>query len=421
MSKQASIFFHYHPDDHKYFLELYKYLPRSVKKVTQIFHSGDQALVGENRSEKQLEWLSHCQLYIPLAGPNFWNDDPCFELHEEALKVRDKKKFIPILVADHLDNESTYTDIQVLPGAGKFLSNSGDSGTYTAIAKSLTPVIQSLLAEEDKTAMIQLFKESVFRLNYREQKKEVYKHYKALNQHFHRLQITFLQGTPYCGHNLLIDILRREYQIEMETEPEAIPLDMTNLQAAALWRELKNALLLKDVPYNKPEEIAQNINQRLQLEHIVLRFENFGQCDKNAVLQCIRDFWFQLNHQLGKANPQKPPHSLFIFILDRSLSFSYSLDDFKRPEASNVHSKVLQLLPIISPLTEEELSIWVESLFDAEGLKYRPLYDKLCGCSPNIIPANHNDGVFVRQAIENMAALLELEAYKSEIIESLKL
>lgn len=421
MSKQASIFFHYHPDDHKYFLELYKYLPRSVKKVTQIYHSGDKVLVGENRSEKQLEWLSDTQLYIPLAGPNFWNDDPCYELHEEALKLRDKKKFIPILVADHLDNDSTYTDIQVLPEAGKFLSSSGDAGTYTAIAKTLTPIIQSLFAEEDKSAMIQLFKESVFRLNYREQKKKVYNHYKKLNQHFHRLQITFLQGTPYCGHNLLIDILRRTYQIEMETEPEAIPLDMTNLQAPALWRELKNALLLKDVPYNRPEEIAQNINQRLQLEHIVLRFENFGQCDRNAVLQCIRDFWFQLNYQLEKANPQKPPHSLFIFILDRSLTFSYSLDDFKRPEASDIHSQILQLLPIISPLTEEEFTIWVESLFDAEGLKYRPLYDKLCGCSPNIIPETQSDGVFVKQAIENMAAFLELEAYKSEIIESLKL
>ncbi|MBX2871039.1 MAG: hypothetical protein KTR30_03040, partial [Saprospiraceae bacterium] len=124
---------------------------------------------------------------------------------------------------------------------------------------------------------------------------------------------------------------------------------------------------------------------------------------------------------LEKSNPQKPPHSLFIFILDRSLTFSYSLDDFKRPEASNIHSKVLQLLPIISPLTEEELAIWVESLFDAEGLKYRPLYDKLCGCSPSIIPDTQSNGVFVKQAIENMAALLELEAYKSEIIESLKL
>ncbi|NET32273.1 MAG: hypothetical protein F6K19_09740 [Cyanothece sp. SIO1E1] len=396
-------------------------MPRSVKKVVQIYHSGDKVLVGEDRSEKQLEWLSACQLYIPLAGPNFWNDDPCYELHGEALKLRDKKKFIPILVADHLDNESTYTDIQVLPAAGKFLASSGDSGTYTDIAKTLTPIIQSLLAEEDKSAMIQLFKESVFQLNYKEQKEKVYSLYKKLDQHFNRLQITFLQGTPNCGHNLLIDILRRDYQIEMETEPEAIPLDMTNLQAPALWRELKNALLLKDVPYNKPEEIAQNINQRLELEHIVLRFENFGQCDKHAVLQCIRDFWFQLNHQLKKANPQKPKHSLFIFILDRSLTFTYSLDDFKGPESSDEHSKVLQLLPTISPLKEDELNIWVQFLFHAEGLKYRPLYDKLCGCSPSIIPNEESDGVYVRQAIENMAALLELEAHKSEIIESLKL
>lgn len=378
-------------------------------------------LVGENKVEKQKAWLEESQLYIPLAGPNFWNDDPCFELHEEALKLKDQKKFIPILVADHLDNETSYADIQVLPAAGTTLATSGDAATYTAIAKTLTPVIQSLFSEEDKSEMIQLFKESIFRLNYREQKKEVYSHYKRLNQHFHRLQITFLQGTPNCGHNLLIDILRQEYQIEMETDPEAIPLDMTNLQAAGLWRELKNALLLKDVPYNKPGEIAQNINQRLQLEHIVLRFENFGQCDRQAVLACIRDFWYQLNSQLEKANPQKPPHSLFIFILDKRLTFSYSLEDFRRPEATEIHSKILQLLPIISPLSKEELGIWVESLFDAEGLKYRPLYDKLCGCSPSIIPDNQSDGVFVRHAIENMAALLELEAHKSEIIESLKL
>lgn len=421
MSKKPSIFFHYHLDDHPYFIELYKYLPRSIKKVTQIYHSGDQQLVGELVAKKQGEWLEECQLYIPLAGPNFWNDDPCYELHETALALRNKKKFIPILVAAHLDNETTYTDIKVLPALDQTLAATGNAATYTAIAKALSTIIQSLFAKEDQSEMIQLFKESVFRLNYREQKKEVYEHYKRLNQHFHRLQITFLQGTPYCGHNLLIDILRKEYHIEMETEPEAIPLDMTNLQAAGLWRELKNALLLKDVPYDKPLEIAQNINQRLQLEHIVLRFENFGQCDKDAVLACIRDFWFQLNHQLENADPEKPPHSLFIFILDKSLTFSYSLADFERPEAAEIQSKILQLLPIISPLTAAELSIWVDSLFDVEGLKYRPLYDKLCGCTPRIIPRNEANGVFVRQAIENMTRLLELEAYQSEIIESLKL
>lgn len=387
----------------------------------EIFHSGDQQLIGEDRAKRQGEWLDKCHLYIPLAGPNFWNDDPCYELHELALGLRNRKKFVPILVADHLDNETTYGDILVLPASGQTLAADGDAATYTAIAKTLSPIIQSLFAEEDQSEMIQLFQESVFRLNYREQKKEVYEHYKRFNQNFHRLQITFLQGTPSCGHNLLIDILRREYQIEMETEPEAIPLDMTNLQAAGLWRELKNALLLKDVPYNKPEEIAQNINQRLELEPIVLRFENFGQCDKNAVLACIRDFWFQLNYQLEKAKPQKPPHSLFIFILDKSLTFSYSLADFQRPEAVDIQGKILQLLPIISPLTASELSIWVESLFDAEGLKYRPLYDKLCGCTPSIIPDDQGRGVFVRQAIENMTKLLQLEAHKSEIIESLKL
>ncbi len=337
-----------------------------------------------------------------------------------------KIQLSPILLQEHLDANEVYEDIQVWPKKDKPLSSIDDKSeldeTLNKIAKEIREKVQNLLVpQEDKSEMIQLFQESLFRLNYRDQKEKVYDHYQELQEDFQRLQITFLQGTPNCGHNLLINILRREYQIEMETEPQPIPLELTNLKPPALWRELKLALLQENVPYNKPKEIAQNINERLQLEHIVLRFENFGQCKGNAVLQCIRDFWFELNHQLEKANPEKPPYSLFIFILDRSLAFRYSLDDFKHPKASEAHKKILQLLPIISPVTQEEFNKWVEILFDAEGLKYRPLYYKLCGCSPSIIPEEESDGVYVKNAIEKMATFLELEAYKSDIIESLKL
>lgn len=424
MSKTTNIFFHYHSDDKDYFEELVKYLPRSVKKTINILHSGDPALTGQDAQQVQQNWLKTCQLYIPLASPNYWSSDDCYELHELARAQSASFKMTPILLAPHLDSDEEYKDIQVLPTNNQTIIQIPEdqrAAVYTEIAKTLLPIFQSLLSNEDKTDLIKLFTESVYALNYREQRKEVYSRYKALGQHFNALNIIFLQGTPHCGHHLLINILRKEYDIVMETEPEPIPLDMTNLKPEGLWRELKTALLLKNVPYNKPEEIAANIYNRLMIEPIVLRFENFGQCDREAVLACIRAFWFQLNAQLEQASIKKPPHSLFIFIIDKNLTFTYTLDDFKHSAAADHHTKVLQLLPMISPLTEEEVNLWIESLFDIENRKFRGLYDKLCSCLTNIIPQEEVNGVYVRPAIEKMTDLLELGSFKNEIIESLKL
>ncbi|MEZ5039238.1 MAG: hypothetical protein R2828_05085 [Saprospiraceae bacterium] len=424
MSKTTNIFFHYHPDDQSYYEELVKYLPRSVKKIIQIQHAGDPQLVGQDAQQIQQSWLMACQLFIPLASPNYWASDDCYEIHELAKAHPKQIRMIPILLEPHLDSSTEYQDIQVLPSHDKTIIQIPEeqrAAAYTEIVKTILPIIQGLLSNEDKTDLIKLFTESVYALNYRDQREEVYKNYKQFGQHFNPLNILFLRGTAHCGHHLLINILRKEYDIIMETEPEPIPLDMTNLKPEGLWRELKTALLLKDVPYNKPEEIAMHIYNRLTIEPIVLRFDNFGQCDKEAVLTCIRTFWFQLNTQLEKASTKKPPHSLFIFILDKSLTFTYSLDDFKAATAADQHTKVLQLLPLISPLTEGEVNKWVDLLFTMEGRKFRALYDKLCGCTTHIVPQEEINGVYIRQAIEKMTDLLELSAYKDEIIESLKL
>jgi hypothetical protein len=72
-------------------------------------------------------------------------------------------------------------------------------------------------------------------------------------------------------------------------------------------------------------------------------------------------------------------------------------------------------------LTEAEFDLWVKPLFDLDGIKFRELHEKLCGCGSQIIPAEQVDGVYVRQAIEQMTDLLELSAHKNEIIQQLKL
>lgn len=431
MGNKLKIFFHYHPNDEKHFSDIFKQLPRSIRKETicQILHPG-LISAGQDRKQTYQNWIESCALFIPISTSDYWGTDlgekEYIPFHDQALEKAGKLATVPIIVQSHVDADEVYEDMQVLPTDRKPISTIADEyareEVWKQVAQSIRDKVQTLSDTiDDHSDLIQLFSESIYRLNYREQKREVYDHYKTLSHNFSRLNILFLQGTPFCGHHLLIDILRKEYQIEMETEPEAIPLDMTNLQAKGLWRELKNALLLKDVPYNKPAEIAQNIHQRLEIEHIVLRFENFGQCDKLAVLACIKMFWYELNSQLEKVSTKPPKHSLFIFILDKSLKFSYSLADFKPAADTEQHSKVLQLLPIISPLTEAEFTLWVESLFDLDGLKFRKIYEKLCGCSGDIIPAEQADGVYVRQAIEQMTDLLELSAHKNEIIQQLKL
>lgn len=433
MGNKLKIFFHYHPDDEKHFSDLFKQIPRSIKRsaLYEILHPG-LIKAGQDRKKTFQNWINSCALFIPLSSGDYWGttlgEEEYLPIHDQALALRKQHKLviIPIILGTNIDANEAYQDIAVLPTNGKTIGSITDLNArdevWTQIAGEIRAETQKLPERtDDKSSLIQVFSESIYRLNYREQKKEVYDHYKTLSHKFNRLNILFLQGTPFCGHNLLIDILRKEYQIEMETEPEAIPLDMTNLQAKGLWRELKNALLLKDVPYNKPAEIAQNIHQRLEIEHIVLRFENFGQCDRAAVLACIKAFWYELNLQLEKVSGQKPKHSLFIFILDKSLKFSYSLADFKPATDTDQHGKVLQLLPVISPLTEAEFNLWVQSLFDLDGLKFRKIHEKLCGCTSTIIPAEQVDGVYVRQAIEQMADLLELSAHKNEIIQQLKL
>lgn len=434
MGNKLKIFFHYHPNDEKHFSDIFKQLPRSIRKesICEILHPG-LISAGQNRKQTYQSWIDTCNLFIPISTSDYWGTDLGEEeyipFHDQALGKAKKLATVPIIVQSHVDADEVYEDMQVLPTNRKPISTIADEyareEVWKHVAQEIRSKVQTLSdTTNDNSDLIQIFSESIYRLNYREQKKEVYDHFKNLSNNFkfNRLNILFLQGTPFCGHNLLIDILRKkEYNIEMETEPEAIPLDMTNLQAKGLWRELKTALLLKDVPYNKPAEIAQNIHQRLNIEHIVLRFENFGQCDKNAVLACIKTFWYELNSELEKISSQPPKHSLFIFILDKSLKFSYSLADFKPTADTDQHNKVLQLLPVISPLTEAEFDLWVKPLYDLDGTKFRELHEKLCGCGSQIIPADQADGVYVRQAIEQMADLLELSAHKNEIIQQLKL
>ena len=431
MGNKLKIFFHYHPNDEKHFSDIFKQLPRSIRKETicEILHPG-LISAGQDRKKTYQNWIDSCTLFIPISTSDYWGTDlgeaEYIPIHDQALEKADKLTTIPIIVQSHVDADEIYEDLQVLPINRKPISTIADEyareEVWKQIAQEIRSKVQTLSnTTNDNSDLIQLFSESIYRLNYREQIDQVYDHYEILSHDFNRLNVLFLQGTPFCGHNLLIDILRKEYQIEMETEPEAIPLDMTNLQAKGLWRELKTALLLKDVPYNKPAEIAQNIHQRLEIEHIVLRFENFGQCDRDAVLACIKAFWYELNSQLEKVSSQPPAHSLFIFILDKNLKFSYSLADFKPATDTDQHNKVLQLLPEISQLTKAEVNLWVQLLFSMDGLKYRGLHKKLCGSINNIIPAEQADGVYVRQAIEQMIDLLELSAHKNEIIQQLKL
>ena len=102
MGNKLKIFFHYHPNDEKHFSDIFKQLPRSIRKETicEILHPGSIS-AGQDRKKTYQSWIDSCALFIPISTSDYWGTDlgeaEYIPIHDQALEKSDKLATMPII------------------------------------------------------------------------------------------------------------------------------------------------------------------------------------------------------------------------------------------------------------------------------------------------------------------------------------
>lgn len=423
MSQGANIFFLYDSEDQVFFDNIRKHLGRAVRKMNT-FRTPESPEPGSDITAQWRQYLEEADLVVLLASADYWNSEICDVLHDEVMERFEQAQLplVPVLVRDHLWQDEL-PDIRVLPKdetpINRFPDDQQDS-VLKEIAAEIKKLIEKAGARQDFQSQIELLTRSLFYLNYQEQKETVYDYYHQLGDRFNPLNIFLVRGTERCGHHLLIDILRKEYQIGLETPPLPIPLDLVGRSVDALWYELRNALDLRDLgPYDK-EGIAGRILARLEYEHITLLFEHIERCHRQETLPIINGFWHELNNHLERLNPNRTPHRFFLFINDRACEqHEYRPEEFYPDPAEEPAMKVVQLLPTIKRVKRNDVDLWLAKIFDA-GLDIREeLWSVLKDKSGEIIETP--EGHYIKDAVTKIIDQLPVKEKKAEILAKLKL
>lgn len=417
LSNGANIFFLYDPADAGAYDALKKHLGRAVRKMNTL-RSSAEVPPGADTLAAWHQFLDEADLVILLASADYWVSELCEAIHDELMErfKQQQVPLVPVLVRDH-DWTEELPGLSVLPKDERPVNSLPDEQQDTAlkdIAVEIKTLIKKAGAQEDLQSQTDLLKKSLFYFNYQAQRETVYDYYHRLGESFNPLNIFLVQGTERCGHRLLIDILRQEYEIGLESPPLPVPLDLVGRSVDALWYELRNALNLRDLdPYDK-EGIAGRILSRLEYEHITLLFEHIERCHRQEILPCINGFWFELNGYLQRLNPQQTPHRFFLFINDRACEqFEYQLQQFYPQNTGMSAPEVVQLLPSIRRVKQEDLNLWMSKIFDA-GLDYRELWKLLKDKSDHIL--EEPEGQYVRDAVAKIIDQLPLKTQKAEIL-----
>jgi hypothetical protein len=422
MSQGANIFFLYDPEDKVFFEDIRKHLGRAVRKMNT-FWTPESPAPGADTTAQWKQYLEGADLVVLLASADYWNSEICDAIHDEVLERFEQEQLalVPVLVRDHLWRDEL-PDIQVLPKDERPIHSFPDDqqdSVLKDIASEIKKLIEKAGARQDLHSQMELLTRSLFYFNYQEQKETVYDYYHQLGDRFNPLNIFLVRGTERCGHHLLINILRKEYRIGLESPPLPIPLDLVGRTVDALWYELRNALHLRELdPYDK-EGIAGRILARLEYENITLLFEHIERCHRQEILPVINGFWYELNGYLERLNPERTPHRFFLFINDRACGqFEYKLEQFYPESLDALPAKVVQLLPSIKRVKRNDVDMWLSKIFDA-GLDYRELWTALKDKSGEIVEAP--DGHYVKDAVTRIIDRLPVKDRKAEILAQLKL
>jgi hypothetical protein len=113
--------------------------------------------------------------------------------------------------------------------------------------------------------------------------------------------------------------------------------------------------------YNNLQSIGNYVIQRLQIEPILIRFDDIHLVKKESI-DVIKTIWEQLYRYInGRGITFK--HQIFVFVTDRSGDDAdYSKQEFSSPEYAPICDRILCILPKIKFLNKADMTTWLSYL-----------------------------------------------------------
>ena len=420
MSQKVNILALYESADTEFYTPIQKQFQPIVKRISAGINTSADIPAGDARAHLT-GLLEEADLVIPIISGDYWNGELFEWLHDSMMEKfkRGDITLMPVIARPNLMWEQEFEDIQVWPKNENdrplsTLDPAKQEDRHAKIARDIIDNVQQLLTRAKDGSEAELLTKCLYKLNYYPQKQDIHQFYQQLGNRFNPLNIFLINGTAECGHELLIECIRRDHDIKTEMDPERIPLDYLNPRPRALWHEVRQALQLPPQE-GSPEKVARMICERLRHESILLRFDNIGACQREEMLKAVNQFWHELNGFMESADPAQLPNQLFIFIIDKHADYRYQADDFRT--SGDLHQRLVRLLPTLQPVSSQDLDRWLDFLFD-QGEPQRSLSNKLRQGQQQIVP---EDGVYIQSAIEKIIDQLQLQSHKTEIMKRLNL
>lgn len=225
--------------------------------------------------------------------------------------------------------------------------------------------------------------QALLKLNYLEQKKL----FRELLSHNYKSAAILIHGPRGYGQKLLLNMLIKQVssisaqeltQINMNLGTDGIrPLDVNGL-----WFQLASYFTLN--PDLRSTEIAEKISESLQVQNVILIFDNIAIIDPQ-VITMVRDFWQEL---LSHVDLIKQKNWLLLFLVDNEGESGDWLKDLTDNMSSNWHPSQLIKLPSLTPFTRQDLEYWLasEDLLNQKFSTHSALPQKILEHSQNGVP-----------------------------------
>jgi hypothetical protein len=324
----------------------------------------------ELKTQEALEAALHsAHAFIHLVSPKYPHDDDFFYLDVvEAAKNR-KAPAIPLIVFQA--NELKWRDMLFDGDKQQLLQDSpladapNRNNAAFQFAQKLMPLIQQLMAVLNGPRLPpSIIKDALFELDFAYQKSDFPNAF-DYDKKYHLIAI---QGSPECGHTLLLRHLRRMAGVRAKDPPLRVNLSVAPSRPAqqSVWEALSESL----IPAAAREALlAHNINlgpvigkqlhdmlSHAQSDMVAyIEFEN----NQQEALEKVRDFWREFNQLTPE---QTPKGRLFFFVLDMcgNLQAALQPNDYAptHPMANAVTLKPIE------PLNKNALLGWLNAKFD---------------------------------------------------------
>lgn len=169
-----------------------------------------------------------------------------------------------------------------------------------------------------------------------------------------RYNLTMIEGTDRCGQGLLLDrlagYLPEKYErFDIDFRASEAPIQ----EEASLYMKLSEFLI--QTPLDKPDIVISILGEKLKNQDILIALEDVSISKKeepaSSNLEIIAGFWKKVNALLPQEEEIAPPHSLYVFVVNRASHCGISFEGvdvgISNPLGGSI---ILQISPIDEPV-----------------------------------------------------------------------